>query len=62
VAAPIFGADGRVSAALSVVVPNEHPAQEYIPVVHAAARGISRGLGWRPDGPDEQPVRRRTGS
>jgi DNA-binding IclR family transcriptional regulator len=48
VAAPIFGTDGRVTAALSVVVPNEHSAQEYIPVVHAAARGISRGLGWRP--------------
>jgi len=48
VAAPIFGVDGRVAAALSVVVPSEHPAQEYIPVVHAAARGISRGLGWRP--------------
>jgi len=49
VAAPIFEADGRVNAALSVVVPSEHPAQEYIPAVHAAARGISRGLGWRPD-------------
>jgi DNA-binding IclR family transcriptional regulator len=48
VAAPIFGTDGRVTAALSVVVPNDHSAQEYIPVVHAAARGISRGLGWRP--------------
>ncbi|HEV7789871.1 MAG TPA: IclR family transcriptional regulator [Pseudonocardia sp.] len=48
VAAPIFGTDGRVTAALSVVVPNDHAAQEYIPVVHAAARGISRGLGWRP--------------
>ncbi|HEY0575671.1 MAG TPA: IclR family transcriptional regulator [Pseudonocardia sp.] len=49
VAAPIFEADGRVNAALSVVVPSEHPAQEYIPAVHAAARGISRGLGWRPE-------------
>jgi DNA-binding IclR family transcriptional regulator len=48
VAAPIFGTDGRVTAALSVVVPNDHAAQEYIPVVHAAARGISRGLGWLP--------------
>jgi DNA-binding IclR family transcriptional regulator len=49
VAAPIEGPDGAVTAALSVVVPSEHPAQEYVPAVRAAARGISRGLGWRPE-------------
>jgi DNA-binding IclR family transcriptional regulator len=48
VAAPIFDADGGVRAALSVVVPSEHAPREYIPAVRAAARGISRGLGWRP--------------
>jgi DNA-binding IclR family transcriptional regulator len=49
VAAPVYGQGGRVAAALSVTVPSENPAREYIPVVNAAARGISRGLGWRPE-------------
>jgi DNA-binding IclR family transcriptional regulator len=48
VAAPVFDAEGRVAAALSVVVPSEHPPREYLPAVLAAARGISRGLGWVP--------------
>ncbi|WP_051580024.1 IclR family transcriptional regulator [Pseudonocardia acaciae] len=51
VAAPVFGPDGTVQAALSVVVPSDRPPSEYIPAVHAAARGISRGLGWMPDNP-----------
>lgn len=49
VAAPVFGADRQVQAALSVVVPSDRAPAEYIPAVHAAARGISRGLGWTPD-------------
>jgi DNA-binding IclR family transcriptional regulator len=48
VAAPVFDAEGRVAAALSVVVPSEHAPREYLPAVQAAARGISRGLGWVP--------------
>jgi DNA-binding IclR family transcriptional regulator len=51
VGAPVAGPDGRVCAALAVVVPSDRPAQEYIPVVRAAAHGVSRGLGWRPDRP-----------
>jgi DNA-binding IclR family transcriptional regulator len=53
VAAPVFDAEGRVAAALSVVVPHDRPPREYIPAVHAAARGISRGLGWTPGPADE---------
>jgi DNA-binding IclR family transcriptional regulator len=48
IAAPIRDASDQVTAALSIVVPAEHSAQPYIPAVHAAARGISRSLGWRP--------------
>ncbi|MFS8202737.1 IclR family transcriptional regulator [Streptomyces sp. CWNU-52B] len=50
VAAPVRGADGTVTAAVSVVVP-EHGAQTpaLIPAVRLAARGISRALGWQPD-------------
>ncbi|MBO0849403.1 MAG: IclR family transcriptional regulator [Pseudonocardia sp.] len=54
VAAPVFGADGKVQASLSVVVPSDRQPAEYIPAVHAAGRGISRGLGWMPDGPSAQ--------
>lgn len=50
VAAPVLDAGGVVVAALSVVVPSERLAREYVPAVRAAARGISRGLGWLPDG------------
>ncbi|MFJ9744836.1 IclR family transcriptional regulator [Streptomyces chartreusis] len=49
VAAPVRGPGGAVVAAVSVVVPQ---ADAQIPVlapaVRLAARGISRGLGWRP--------------
>ncbi len=48
VAAPIFGADDRVSAALSVVVPQENAEPRLLgPAVRTAARAISRGLGAR---------------
>jgi DNA-binding IclR family transcriptional regulator len=46
VAAPIYGADGEVVAALSIVVPDAAtPAHELVPLVRAAARAISRNLG-----------------
>lgn len=45
VAAGVRGERGDVVAALSVVVPSEDPdPQRYVPVVRAAARGISRSL------------------
>jgi DNA-binding IclR family transcriptional regulator len=48
VAAPIFGADDRVAAALSVVVPQENAEPRLLgPAVRTAARSISRGLGAR---------------
>lgn len=47
VAAPVRGARGDVVAALSIVVPAEHDSRAYVPVVRAAARGISRVLGAR---------------
>jgi DNA-binding IclR family transcriptional regulator len=48
VAAPIFGADDRVVAALSVVVPQENAEPRLLgPAVRTAARSISRGLGAR---------------
>ncbi|MER7183891.1 IclR family transcriptional regulator [Streptomyces hyaluromycini] len=51
VAAPVRGAAGQVVAAVSVVVP-EADAQVpvLVPAVRLAARGISRALGWQPDG------------
>ncbi|MGW2517555.1 IclR family transcriptional regulator [Streptomyces sp. NPDC001617] len=45
VAAPVRGADGRVLAALSVIVPNDAGAQAVVPVVRTAARGVARALG-----------------
>lgn len=46
VAAPVHGPGREVVAALSVVVPSaEHAASSYVPVVRAAARGISRAVG-----------------
>ncbi|MFF5002820.1 IclR family transcriptional regulator [Streptomyces phaeochromogenes] len=50
VAAPVRAADGSVTAAVSVVVP-ERDAQTpaLIPAVRLAARGISRALGWQPE-------------
>jgi DNA-binding IclR family transcriptional regulator len=45
VAAPVHGPDGEVVAALSVVVPADgEGARAFVPVVRAAARGISRAL------------------
>jgi DNA-binding IclR family transcriptional regulator len=46
VAAPVRGPRGDVVAALSVVVPSAgSDARAYVPVVRAAARGVSRTLG-----------------
>lgn len=45
VAAPVFGAGDEVVAALSVVVRAGQPAARLIPVVRAAARGVTRSLG-----------------
>ncbi|MEU3793666.1 IclR family transcriptional regulator [Streptomyces fructofermentans] len=52
VAAPVRGADGSVTAAVSVVVP-EHGARTtaLVPAVRLAALGISRALGWQPGSP-----------
>jgi DNA-binding IclR family transcriptional regulator len=48
VAAPVFGADDTIVAALSVVVPQEHTEPRLLgPAVRTAARSISRGLGAR---------------
>jgi DNA-binding IclR family transcriptional regulator len=56
VAAPVHGPRGDVVAALSVVVPAAtSDARAYVPVVRAAARGISRVLGA-----PEPPAARRT--
>jgi len=46
VAAPVFGADDAVAAAISIVVPSEGTdPRTLVPAVLAAARGISRVLG-----------------
>ena len=45
VAAPIRGADDGVVAAVSIVVPHDVDVSGLVPVVRAAARGISRVLG-----------------
>ena len=48
VAAPVFGADDRIAAALSVVVPADHTDPRLLgPAVRTAARAVSRGLGAR---------------
>ena len=48
VAAPIFGADEQVAAALSVVVPQGSSEPRLLePAIRTAARAISRGLGAR---------------
>ncbi|MEU4697919.1 IclR family transcriptional regulator [Nonomuraea dietziae] len=48
VAAPVFGADDRVAAALSVLVPPEDADPRMLgPAVRTIARSISRGLGAR---------------
>ncbi|CAM5701757.1 IclR family transcriptional regulator OS=Streptomyces tendae OX=1932 GN=GUR47_02180 PE=4 SV=1 [Streptomyces tendae] len=52
VAAPVHGPDGTVTAAVSVVVPYAGArVPTLVPAVRLAARGISRGLGWRPNTP-----------
>ncbi|MEU1055709.1 IclR family transcriptional regulator [Streptomyces sp. NPDC005876] len=52
VAAPVRAADGTVAAAVSVVVPHDAARVPVLgPAVRLAARGISRALGWQPDGP-----------
>ena len=48
VAAPVFGADDRIAASLSVVVPQEAAEPRLLgPAVRTAARSISRVLGAR---------------
>ncbi|WNM31510.1 IclR family transcriptional regulator [Streptomyces sp. Li-HN-5-11] len=50
VAAPVRGAGGAVTAAVSVVVPHaDAQVPALVPAVRLAARGISRALGWQPD-------------
>ena len=44
IAAPVRDPRGRVIAALSVIVPNEAGAQAVVPVVRAAAQGVTRAL------------------
>ncbi|MDL5158375.1 IclR family transcriptional regulator [Actinomycetospora termitidis] len=48
VAAPVTAADGRVVAALAVVVPATDPLPPYVPAVQVAAATASRRLGVRP--------------
>jgi len=48
VAAPVYGPDNMVVAAVSIVIPADGPrASQYVPAVRAAARGISRSIGAR---------------
>lgn len=48
VAAPVFGADDQVVAALSVVVPQQDAESRVLGMaVRTAARSVSRGLGAR---------------
>jgi DNA-binding IclR family transcriptional regulator len=47
VAAPIHDRNGRVIAAISLVLPSAETSQgQYVPLVRTSARGISRALGW----------------
>ncbi len=49
VGAPVHGPDGRVTAAVSVVVPYAGAqVPTLVPAVRLAGRGMSRALGWRP--------------
>ncbi|CAL9583096.1 HTH-type transcriptional regulator KipR [Streptomyces sp. enrichment culture] len=51
VAAAVRGPDGAVTAAVSVVVPHDAARVPVLaPAVRLAARGMSRALGWRPEG------------
>lgn len=47
IAAPVRDGRGDVMAALSVIVPNDSGATSLVPVVQAAARGMSRALAAR---------------
>jgi DNA-binding IclR family transcriptional regulator len=48
IAVPVFDAENRAVAALNVIVPaHEENTAGTVPVLKAAARGISRTLGWR---------------
>ncbi|MFD7708771.1 IclR family transcriptional regulator [Streptomyces sp. NPDC059786] len=52
VAAPVRDGDGKVTAAVSVVVPHDNAqVPVLIPAVRLAGRGMSRALGWRPGAP-----------
>jgi DNA-binding IclR family transcriptional regulator len=57
VAAPVFDLDGRVTGAISVCGPisrmGVHVRGDLVPLVRAAADGISQSLGWRGGLPDE---------
>ena len=44
IAVPVRNGLGEVVAALSVIVPNDGRAQAHVPVLLAAARGLSRSL------------------
>jgi DNA-binding IclR family transcriptional regulator len=56
VAVPVRNALNEVVAALSVIVPNDGRAQAHVPVLTAAARGVSRALSGRPPvGPPGRP-------
>ena len=48
IAVPVFNAENRAVAALNVIVPaREENTAATVPLLKAAARGISRTLGWR---------------
>jgi DNA-binding IclR family transcriptional regulator len=48
IAVPVFNAENQAIAALNVIVPaHEENTASTVPVLKAAARGISRTLGWR---------------
>ena len=49
-AVPIRDRRGVVVGSVSVVVPNDAAAPQTLPLLHAAARGITRSLGERPLG------------
>lgn len=55
-AAPVFGEGGAVRGAMAVVQTlGEVDLPVQVPVLQAAARGLSRSLGWRPSAPCPPP-------
>jgi DNA-binding IclR family transcriptional regulator len=59
VASPIFDAEGSVAAALSIVVPDGGtPPNVLAPAVQAAARAVSRNLGYNAGPTDGVSMRR----